>query len=244
MEIKKEDIKCDFHTRTVKSDNCYSTLLENINRSNECGIKYIVVSDMYKGVVDREYIVNKSEIRGVGIIRGVEVDLCSKVDYSLLRDIPIRIGVIRSERWLKHHDITDMVELIIDNIKSGNINVVGHPEYGINKLKGGVYSGGISSAIKEYYNWLVKYSKDNKVFLELNEYTLGVMDIDSEEYMMYMISKCKENNNPIVIGSNSYISDDIGEYGRSIEILNSVGYKKELVINTNERICKGLMESI
>lgn len=244
--IRQEDIKADFHTHTIASLHAYSTLKENIDAAKALGQQYIAVTEHFNGIGDALSINNEiartncieertKKLEGFRVIGGIELNLGQQNEFiSSIKGVNVRIGGIHDWYWsVKHQDIESLKRTVKDYIDRGYINVMAHPERSIDVLSNGKYGTHLTPAVKEYYQWLIEYTKKKRVFIELNEYSAENDVGGSRERMEYIVKLARDNNNPITLGSDAHFYTEVGLFPSVIKLLNKVGYQKELILNCN-----------
>lgn len=244
--IKREDIKADFHTHTVASQHAYSTLKENIDAAKSLGMKYIGVTEHFIGVGDTLQISNEiarincleertKRLKGFRAIGGVELNLGQQNELiESIKGVNLRLGGMHEWYWsVKHQDIEALKRTVKDYIDRGYINVIAHPERNIHVLANGKYGTELTPAVKEYYQWLVEYTKKHRVFIEFNEYSAEHDVGGSRKRMEYLIKLARDNSNPITLGSDAHFYTEVGVFPVVTKLLNKVGYPQELILNCN-----------
>lgn len=242
--IEQSDIKADFHTHTIASLHAYSTLKENIDAAKELGQQFMAVTEHFIGEDDAlqsKYELSRiktisertHKLRDFRVIDGVELNFGQQSEQlEGMKDIAIRLGGLHSWYWsIKHQDIEALKRIVKDYIDRGYINVVAHPEREINSLLNGKYGEGITPAVKEYFEWLVTYTKKKRVFLEVNEYSASNDIGGNRTRLEYWLKLARDNNNPIVLGSDAHFYTEVGLFDKSIRLLNKLGYPKGLILN-------------
>ena len=249
-QLKKSDIIAELRLHT----NEYMTYKDAIESAQKQSMLMVGITNEFTGTGER--VAQQKEIRklydiherlsrfsdenGIRTISGVEIHIGHKyTSLEPLKDIQIRVAVLDELYWgVIRQDIESLKREIKDLIDRGYINVIASPEKKMDLLNNGKYREGITQALKEYYQWLVNYCKKNKVLLEVCEETLWKNEGGDFERLVYWTKLAKDNNNPIIVSSNAYITNEVGNLERAVEFLNWIEYPKSLIVNTSTKQMK------
>lgn len=84
---------------------------------------------------------------------------------------------------------------------------------------------------------LVYAAKENHVLLELNNASLNPAGFRAKEGAenndIEMLKYCVEYKQPVIIGSDAHIEEDVAEFGYALDLLKRVNFPEELVVNTS-----------
>jgi len=82
---------------------------------------------------------------------------------------------------------------------------------------------------------LVLAAKENHVLLEVNNASLNPEGFrkDTEANDLEMLKFCKKYGQPVVIGSDAHIEEEVGNFRRARNIIAKAEFPEELVINTS-----------
>lgn len=252
-KILEKDIKADFHVHTIYSRDAHSTLQENMIAAKEQGLQFIGITNHFYNCTDP--MSPKSEIQniydvqidtygndlGINVIGGIELNFGQKSDYleEIKGKTNLRLCGLHDYFWgVRHHTIMDVQGIVKDYIDRGYVNAVAHPERALDKLNNGKMGFEMTPALKEYFEWLVMYTKKNRVFLEVNETSLRRDDCGNLKRMIAWLKLAKENGNPLILGTDSHYCGTVGKFTRSIALLNKLGYPKELIVNCSPNIIR------
>lgn len=246
--IREQEIIAELRLHTDR----YMTQKETIEAAKEANLSVIGITNQFMGTGDR--VTQKIEIQklyegperlarflgdsmGIRVIGGVEIHIGQKYnDLEVIKELPIRVGKLNELFWgIQRQDLDALEKEIKELIDRGYINVVASPERKIGILNGGKYSLGLTPAVKQYYQWLVDYCKKNRVLLEVCEESLWNDEGGDFERLEYWVRLAKENNNPIIVSSNAYVTQEVGSIDRAIQFLNYIGYPKKLIVNSSEK---------
>lgn len=222
----------DLHTHTIVSGHAYSTVQENIDSATKQGLKYLGLSDhapQMPGGPHPYYFNNiyciPREVDGLKILRGIEANI---IDYNGNTDV--------SDDMLTHIDYmiaslhppcisfgskdenTNAIIKVMDHQK---VKIIGHLD---------------DSRYIVDYEKIVKKAKEKNILLEINNSSLKPNSFREGAWgnIVTMLDYCKKYNVRVVMGTDSHISYDIGQFIYAEQILEENNFPKELVINYNE----------
>ncbi len=229
----------DSHCHTIASGHAYSTVKEYAKEAFKKGLEIIAITDHgpnMPGSTHLFYFQNlkilPKELFGVRILKGAEVNI---IDYDGSLDLPNDVlnnldFVIASLHGpcIKPQTEEINTRTIIEVMKNPHIDVIGHPD---------------DSRVPLNYKELVEAAKEYNVMLEMNNSSLRPTSFreNARENYMEMLEECKNNNVPILLGTDSHFYTDVGEFDYVGKFLNEVGFPKELIVNT---CIKGFIERI
>jgi len=229
----------DVHTHTIVSGHAYSTLMENAKVASEKGIKILGTTDhgcMMPNAPHIWYFSNYKvlprEMYGVTMLYGVEANIIDyngkmDMDNETLDKLDIVIGSI-------HEPIYDIgtekqnTESYINAIKSGKIDVVGHLG---------------NPAIKVNYEEVVKCAKENNVLIEINNSSFTTSRVGSLGNCKEIALIAKKIGAKIILNSDAHFCTRIGEFTEAINMLKSIDFKDELIINSEPNDLIELLKS-
>lgn len=170
--IELKDIKGDLqmHTRATDGKN---TIIEMARKAQELGYKYIAITEHSKAVriaggLDEKQLAKhlkaieetQAKIRGIRILKGIEVDILPDgrldLDDDILKECDVVIAAVHYRFNLPEKEMT---RRIIKGISNPNVSIFGHPT-GRLVLERRPYAVNIEE--------LVKAAKDLGVVLEIN----------------------------------------------------------------------------
>ena len=245
----EREIIADFCTYTISNKLGFSTLKENIDTAKDRGIKYIgLIEPINKANINEIDIINeklslfkdKTNYFGVNVLNGYSYNMLHRLDVSKLSSVKLKLGLYDYDTVLRHQDLEQLKNSIKDCIERNNVNIIIHPERHIEKLSNGKYSTEITQDLREYYNWLIWYCKSKKVFLCVSEKAFNQDNIlnGDNKRLEYWLKVAKENNNPILLSSEALISSEVGDLENSLNVINTIKYPKEMILNYNESLIK------
>lgn len=247
--IRKEDIIADLHTHTIFSGHAYSTVKENIDVARENGIKYLAITDHYNN--DGTDLDKKNEIARIAyveevnlaedditVIGGAEFNIGQEVNYNS------KLSKIRWRPIGLHNWYVDTKNLTLDELYmhfyraiKNNHNAFAHIERELHKIDGGKHKE-VDSEVSMFLKMMVDIAKEKDILLELNESSLIADECNGVNRVLFWLRYAKENGNLIYLGTDAHYCKKVGIFTNAIDILNMVGYPKELILNCNEELLK------
>lgn len=222
----------DLHTHTIVSGHAYSTVQENIQAAIKSGLKYLGLSDHapqmpggpHPFYFHSLYCIPK-EVDGLKILRGIEANI---VDFEGNTDVP--------DDMLTHIDymIASLHPPCIQfGTKEENTNailkVMDHPKV---KIIGHLDD----SRYVVDYKRVVEKAKQNNILMEINNSSLKPTTFrqGAWENVAKLLDECKKQEVKVIMGTDSHISYDIGDFTYSKKVIEENNFPNELVINYND----------
>lgn len=229
----------DLHTHTISSGHAFSTLKENIESARDKGLKVLGLSDhaiTMPGTAHPYYFNNmkviKEEIMGVRILKGIEANIIDydgniDVDEEMQNQLDYIIASIHGP-CIKTGTIEENTRALIKAMDNPNIKVIGHPD---------------DSRVPLDYEKLVLAAKDKNMALEMNNSSLAPQSFreNAKENYKKMLELCKIHRVKILLGSDSHIYYDIGEFSECYKLLEEINFPDELVLNYSMESLKYLV---
>lgn len=224
----------DLHTHTVASGHAYTTLLENINYCAENGIKILGTSDHGPSMPGAPHVWNISNLRvvprivnGVIVLKGCEANI---LDTEGTLDINEKVAGYIDYLIASFHEPTftpcsleENTNAIINAMdKNSKVEILGHlgnPYYELD------------------YEAIVKKAKEKDIMIEINNTSLlGNTRIGSEVNCEKIAKLCKDYGTKIIISSDAHICFSIGKFDQAIEMLKSIDFPEELIMNDPDKL--------
>ncbi|MGG7179133.1 phosphatase [Clostridium paraputrificum] len=224
----------DLHTHTIVSGHAYTTLLENVAFCAENGIKVLGTSDHGPTMPNAPHpwyfgnlkVVPRT-INGVIILKGIEAnikDISGSIDLepSESKALDYMIASFH-EPIFKPMSLAENTTAMINAIENNDkVEVVGHlgnPNYELD------------------YEAIVKKAKEKNVMVEINNCSIiGSSRNGSKDNCKRIAELCKEHSTKIILSSDSHISFTIGKFDQSIEMLKSIDFPEELIMNDPDKL--------
>ncbi|MEF9935249.1 MAG: phosphatase [Clostridium sp.] len=222
----------DLHVHTVSSGHAYSTVKENIEEAAKKGIKYLGISDHAPSMPGAPHLfhfynlrVVKDVINGVRILKGIEANI---VDYDgsidvpedLIQQLDYVIASIHSPCFTVS-DIENNTNALISAMENPFVKIIGHPD---------------DSRVPVDYVKVVEAAKRTGTILEINNSSIrpGGYREGARENLINLLNLCKENKVMVIMGTDSHIYYEIGDFTYAEEVINSCDFPKDLVLNYQE----------
>ncbi|MEG2338847.1 MAG: phosphatase [Clostridium sp.] len=222
----------DLHVHTVSSGHAYSTVKENIEEAAKKGIKYLGISDHAPSMPGAPHLfhfynlrVVKDVIDGVRVLKGIEANI---VDYDgsidvpedLLQQLDYVIASIHSPCFTVS-DIENNTNSLISAMENPFVKIIGHPD---------------DSRVPVDYVKVVEAAKRTGTILEINNSSIrpGGYREGARENLINLLNLCRENKVMVIMGTDSHIYYEIGDFTYAEEVINSCDFPKELVLNYQE----------
>ena len=225
-------IVADIHTHTIASGHAYSTVKENIDHALSVGLEYLGISDHTPGMPNTtseghfyNLRVLHDTVGGLRVLKGAEANI---VDSKGRIDLPGDVVSILDYVIASLHDlvienmgITANTQAVIQAMKHPCVRVIGHPD---------------DSRYPLDYKALTMAAKATNVALELNNSSLSSNSsrIGAWDNARRMLEQCKLTRTSIIVGSDSHIWYDVGEFSSALSLLKQCNFPPELVINSNK----------
>lgn len=228
----------DLHTHTIVSGHAYTTLLENINFCSKKGIKILGTSDhapTMPGSPHYWYFSNLKTvpriIDDVIILKGCEaniLDIDGNIDLPnyVIKNLDYMIASFH-EPVFEPKSLEENTTAILNTIdKYDKVEILGHlgnPNYKLD------------------YDSIVKKAKENDIMIEINNSSLsGGSRVGSNVNCEKIALLCKNYGTKVILTSDAHINLKIGDFSKSIELLNKIEMPKELIMNEPSKLINHL----
>lgn len=220
----------DLHTHTLASGHGYSTLAENIEKAKEKGLRVLGYSEhasSMPGGPHPFYIGNLKVIpREYGdliLLRGIEaniLDTDGKIDVSEAVIQSALDYVIASLHvpCIKPGSVEDNTKALLNVMKNPYVKIIGHPD---------------DSRYPLDYERLVEGAVSMGKVLEVNNTSIHPQSVrqGARENILKMLEFCKTYRCPVIMGTDSHICYQVGDFSRAEELLELADFPDELVMN-------------
>ena len=225
------NILVDTHTHTLASGHAYSTITEMAKAASENGIKLLGITEhapSMPGTCSNFYFHNLKVVRrtkfDVELLLGTELNIMDyegnvDLDDLTLSNLDLCIASLHPP-CIAPGTMEDHTNAIIGAMKNPYINIIGHPDD--------------SRYIVDYAK-IVKAAKEYHVLLEVNNSSINPNSfrLNARENYIEMLTYCKKYKVPIALGSDAHVSDDVGNHSNAKELLKTLDFPEELVMNTS-----------
>ena len=228
----------DLHTHTIVSGHAYTTLLENIDFCSKNGIKVLGTSEhgpLMPGAPHEWYFGNLKVlprvINGVIVLKGCEANITDTNGTLDIGNFESKFldYIIASfhEPVFPSRNIEENTQAMINAIdKNKKVKIVGHlgnPSYDLD------------------YEAIIKKAKEKDIMIEINNSSiLGKSRVGSKPNCTTIAELCKKHSARIILTSDSHICFTIGQFDASIQLLKSIDFPVELIMNDPDKLLKYL----
>lgn len=229
-------IIADTHTHTIYSGDAQCTLLENLRAAKEKGLKYLCMTDHVNipRAADPEYftklVLVPREYEGMRLVRGVETNI---TDYEGHVDMPDNIlagldWVIASLHSivLPPSDVQNHTKCWQAIAENPLIDVIGHcgdPKYRFD----------IDPTVK-------KFGQCGKI-VEINSHSF-VGRKGADVICREVALTCMKYEVPVVVSSDAHFVSHIGWFDDALNMLDSINFPEELILNADEERFAAVIE--
>lgn len=222
-------IIADTHTHTIVSGDAHSTLLENLRVAKEKGLKYLCLTEHVDSIpraCPPAYFQSlcsvPSEYEGIKIVKGCEANI---LDYTGKLDMPEKILDYLDIVIASLHDLVippktskEHTRCWMSIAENPYVDIIGH-------CGNPCYSFNMDQVIPAFG----KYGK----VVEINNHSFEGR-AGSDEGCRKVSLACMKYHVPIVVSSDAHFAQDIGLFDHAIQMLESIGFPEELILNANE----------
>lgn len=219
----------DVHTHTLVSGYAYSSLQEMAKAASKKGLHMLGITEhgpSIPGACHPIYFDNYHsilrEINGLKLLMGCEINILNTAgDFDItantIEKLDLRIAGIHRLCW-KGGNRKQNTDAILSAINNSWIHIISHPGDGTVDL---------------YFEPIVKAAAKAHTLLEINSCSLKPIRNmkGARKNNLKILCLCKQNNVPIIIGSDAHISFDIANYDNVIPLLEEIQFPDELIMN-------------
>ena len=221
-------IIADTHTHTLASGDAFSTITENIMAAKKKGLRALAITDhttSSPSAPESLYFYNTIALpdifEDVILIRGAEVNI---LDYEGTLDLPD--SILDGLEWViaSMHKVVMLPQSKEDHTRAWLaiaenplVDLIGHC--------------GDPTFAFELEPVMQAFAKNEKV-VEINTHS-PVGRPGSELICREVASLCKKYSIPVVVNSDAHFHGRIGEFEKGIQLLNSLDFPEELVLNAD-----------
>ena len=225
------DLILDTHTHTIASGHAYNTINEMVKSAADKGLKLLAITEhapAMPGSCSYMYFLNLKALRrekyGVKLLFGAELNITGtdgKLDLEeyILKKLDIGIASIHPPCY-KEATAEQNLNAYIKAMENPYVNIIGHPDDGRFPVD---------------MEKLVLAAKENHVLLEINNASLNPEGFrkDTEVNDLEMLKFCKKYGQPVVIGSDAHIEEEVGNFERARNVIEKAEFPEELIVNTS-----------
>lgn len=220
----------DLHTHTLASGHGYSTLAENIESAKKMGLKVLGYSEhatSMPGGPHPFYLENLKVVPrkygNLALLCGIEANIMDTEGHidvgesTILKSLDYVIASLHSP-CIEPGTMEENTNALLGAMRNPYVKIIGHPDDGRYPLD---------------YERLVSGAMDHGVILEVNNTSLHPKSVrqGARENILKMLETCKQYRCPIIMGTDSHICHQIGDFSRAVSLLELVDFPSELVMN-------------
>ena len=225
------NIELDVHTHAVASGHAFRTLQEMVKAASEKGLKLLGITEHAPGIPGscspiyfRNLYVVPRQMYGVDLLLGAEINILDcegniDMDEFYLNLLDLRIAGIHSLCY-KGGTPEENTHGMIQAISNPYIHIISHPGDGTAKLN---------------FEPIVLAAKVHHTLLEINNSSLRPCRHKTEARgnKFEVLSLCKADEVPVILGSDAHISFDIATYDYALQLVAETEFPEELIMNTS-----------
>lgn len=219
----------DLHCHSIASSHAYSTITELVGEAKRIGLIAIASTDHGPQISDGAHEWHFYNMRilpriidGVSVIRGIEANI---LDISGKIDLPEYIAGRLDLVIASMHEPVIGESLTVEESTAAWLAVAENPRVDI------IGHSGIPHFEYDYERVIPVFKEKGKA-VEINEGTFLTRSKSIPN--CYKIAElCKKYEVPIVVSSDAHYHSAVGKFEKAKEILRSVNFPKELIINSS-----------
>ena len=221
----------DTHSHTIASGHAYSTMMEMVDAAFEAGLELLAITEHGAGMpgsCSEIYFQNLRVVRrnrkGMKLLLGAELNI---LDYEgnldmhegTWKGLDIVIASLHMP-CIKPVTKEQNTNALIGAMKNPYVTIIGHPD---------------DARYPVDYEQLVLAAKEHHVLLELNNSSLNPLGFrqNARDNDILMLKLCERYQVPIVMGSDSHVADDVGNFSFAADLLVELKFPEHLIINTS-----------
>lgn len=260
-------IACDTHTHTIFSRHSYSTVEENVRAAVELRFELLGVTDHFSSMVQPEPTTGVDlrdyqqflnfEVwprcwQGIHLMRGCEADIVDVEGHLYGWDMPVvrRLGgpvaeptetlqdavfahcdyviaSVHSHPWAADATREQLTEMYLHALEHPKVLILGH-----------VGRSGLDFDLDA----VATRARELGKLIEINEASLFGRQ-DSTERCREVARRCLAAGCMVSTGSDAHISCDVARLGRTVDLLESVGYPARLIATRDAETFMGVCAS-
>ena len=229
----------DTHAHTLASTHAYSTIHDYIAEAKRKGIRIFAITDHGPDMADAPHawhFINQRVIPrivdGVAILRGIEANIKDEFgnidcNEKMLGELDIILAGFH-EQVFAPKDRDTNTRAMINAMKNGLVHIITHP--GNPRFPVDIHA--IAEAAAKY-----------NVALEINNSSFLHSRVGSDVNCTAIAKAVRDAGGWVSLGSDSHVAFSLGELDKSLEILDSVGFPAERVLNQSPRVLLDFLEA-
>lgn len=224
----------DLHTHTLACGHAYGTVIENVRRAREIGLKYCAITDhgmRLPGGPHPYYFGNLKAVPAmfddVRILRGAECNILDKFGkLDLACETLAKLDIVLAGFHVPvspcstPENNTAALAAAMSNPYLDILVHTGNPEFPI---------------VPEL---LVEAARVHGTALEINNASLTLTRHGSRSVCVRIAELCRDSGVTLSLGSDAHFPASVGEVAAGIQLLNECNYPLERVLNFNEELLR------
>jgi putative hydrolase len=219
-------IKTDTHCHTVASTHAYSTVVEMAAYARKSGFSAIAITDHGPAIPDGAHEWHFGNLRslppyidGVRVLHGAEANI---LDFK--GNIDINKELLKELDWIiaSFHDpvagpatVEQATQAYLAVAENPYVDVIGH--------------SGTESYKYDYEKAIPVFGQKGKL-VEINSHSFEARS-GAKENCLVIAQLCKKYRVPIVVNSDAHSCFSVGEFSSAIQMLASIEFPPELILN-------------
>lgn len=242
------NLLADMHVHSTFSKHAYSSITENINYANSVGLKYLAITDhIFQNGTELE--IKNEAIRfqyleqeinyniPLYVIGGAEFNLFQRLQFKeKFKNLSWKIVGLHKFPGGVNPAHVSLQKIYQEFVKQSKyVNGFAHIERELHEVDFGSYKDdSLAEPVKSFLGSLVELAKLTDVYLELNESSLRSYGNLYYDKILFWLTRARELNCKIYLGSDSHFHTRIGNFDRSLDLLEKLKYPKSLILNFSE----------
>ena len=222
----------DLHTHTIASGHAYNSLYEMAHAASERGLALYGCSDHAPAMPGSCHLYYFSNFRvvpknlyGIPIMMGAELNILDfkgnvDLDQSILGKMDYAVASLHTPCIDNGGTMTDYTNAYLGVLKNPLIHIIGHPD---------------DARFPVDYDTLAAAAKEHHTLLEVNNTSLSPVSVrpGARKNYLKLLERCMHYKTPIIINSDAHCEVDVGNHRFAHELLESIGFPEELVVNSS-----------
>ncbi|WP_137227141.1 phosphatase [Shewanella sp. MEBiC00475] len=217
----------DTHAHTIASTHAYSTVHDYFSIAKEKGIKLFAITDHGPDMADAPHFWHFVNMRvlprivdGIGMLRGIEANIKNEEgDIDFFGDYLQQLDIVLAgfhEPVFPPSTKELHTRALINCIESGHVDIITHPG---------------NPAYPIDINSVAKAAAKHNVALEINNSSFLTSRKGSLCNCTDIANAVKDAGGLLVMGSDSHVAFSLGEFEKSIEVIEAVDFPIERLLN-------------
>ncbi len=220
-------ILTDTHAHTVASTHAYSTIHDHLAAAKEQNLQMFAITDHGSAMPDSPHDWHFGNMRviprvidNIAILRGIEANILSTRGNTDIPPFEHILDIVIASLHppvLRPSTKGANTKAIINTIKSGKCQIIGHP-------------GNPHYPIK--VDDVVKAARDYNVLLEINNSSFSLSRAGSEKNCRHILERVAHYNWKVSFASDAHISYHLGKFPHCLQLAASIGFPKENIVSS------------